>query len=86
MGGGRTRADDRIDRGVGFQAVAKIGSKVARGETIGSVYCRSDAQAERARQKIGEAFTLADEAAAPPPLIGAMIGDRAERDIRLPQG
>src|SRR5262249_54795369 len=46
IGGGRIKAEDSVDHAVGYLQEAKIGDKITAGDTLGVVYCRSDAQAD----------------------------------------
>lgn len=48
LGGGRKRAEDSIDPGVGFLFHKKLGSPIRAGETIVTAYVRSEAQAKMA--------------------------------------
>jgi len=74
LGGGRSRADQRIDPAVGLEAVAGIGERVDADHPIARVHARSRADAERAAARIRVAVTIAGEPAEPPPLIHRSIG------------
>ena len=74
IGGGRVKADDKIDHAVGYECVAGLGDKLSAGEVIGILFCRDDTQASTAGRKISEAYRL--DAGAPPsipPLIHQVI-------------
>ena len=77
LGGGRTRTEDPIDCAVGLTDVAAIGEAVEPdGRPLAIVRARNAESAERARDTIRAAVTLArPEAAipAPPPLVAARI-------------
>ena len=61
IGGGRIRVDDRIDPAVGYLARARIGQALSAGEPLGLLYCRNEADAERAAARIRAAYTVEDE-------------------------
>jgi pyrimidine-nucleoside phosphorylase len=61
IGGGRVRIEDTIDPTVGFIAELKLGDQVKNGETMGVVYCRDDAAAREAAQRIQAAYHVSDE-------------------------
>jgi thymidine phosphorylase len=42
LGGGRQRAEDRIDFAVGFSAIKKVGEKVQVDEPVLSIHARSE--------------------------------------------
>jgi pyrimidine-nucleoside phosphorylase len=74
MGGGRVRVEDRVDPAVGFLAQAKIGDKLAAGDPLGVLYCRSPAQAAEAAARIRASYLITDEAPyARPALIKEVI-------------
>lgn len=58
IGGGRVRAEDKIDHAVGYACEAKIGDKVAGGQTLGMLYCRDKGQAEWLNEKLESAYTI----------------------------
>jgi pyrimidine-nucleoside phosphorylase len=58
IGGGRVRAEDKIDHAVGYACEAKIGDKVAGGQTLGILYCRDKGQAEWLNEKLESAYTI----------------------------
>jgi pyrimidine-nucleoside phosphorylase len=58
IGGGRVRADDKIDHALGYECVARLGDKFSEGDVIGILYCRSSTQAERAGKKVTAAYRL----------------------------
>ncbi|HYG11919.1 MAG TPA: thymidine phosphorylase [Pyrinomonadaceae bacterium] len=64
IGGGRTRVEDEIDFQIGFIAEVKHGDQVGAGGTLGTLYCRNDAQAATAGARIRAAYAIGDE---PPP-------------------
>ncbi len=61
IGGGRTRVEDEIDAGVGFVADVKHGDQLAKGDALGTLYCRDEAQAATAGARIKAAYTIGDE-------------------------
>ena len=61
IGGGRVRIDDAIDPTVGFIAEIKIGDRIGVGAALGAVYCRDQAKAKEAAQRIQAAYEIDDQ-------------------------
>jgi thymidine phosphorylase len=73
LGGGRAKADDRIDHAVGFTRLAGLGTRVGGADApLGLVHARSDAAADRAAAALRAAYRVGD---APPP-AGTNIYER----------
>lgn len=72
MGGGRTRADDRIDHAVGFSHLAQIGAHLKTGDLIGLVHARTSSAGELAKHSLRQAYTIAPHAPPMRPLIHAI--------------
>ena len=73
IGGGRLRIEDQIDPAVGFAAEVKIGDQVSEGDTLGLLYCRDEAQAQTARERIRAAYKISGEHAHASTLIKEVI-------------
>ncbi len=74
LGGGRTRADQKIDHAVGFEGLAAIGSKVAAGEPIAMVHARHQDDANNAAAALKNVYTIDQEmASAIRPMVIARI-------------
>lgn len=71
LGGGRRRADEGLDLSVGLTAFAPIGAKVGAHRPLAMVHAASEADAERAAERVRQACTLAPA----PPAAGAVIYD-----------
>jgi thymidine phosphorylase len=69
MGGGRVRADQRIDHAVGFTRMEPVGAAVGPERPLCLVHARSATQAEAAAAEIRAAITVADEPPAPGPVV-----------------
>ncbi len=69
LGGGRLRADDRIDHAVGMTRFAPIGASVGPDRPLCLVHARTEAAAEEAAAAIRAAVTIADEVPAARPVI-----------------
>jgi len=69
IGGGRVRIEDAIDFTVGFVAEVKIGDQVAAGDALGMVYCRNEARAREAVQRIKASYDVTDQSPAEIPLL-----------------
>jgi thymidine phosphorylase len=73
LGGGRLRPEDRIDHRTGFSAILPKGTKVDAGEPIAIVHAANDEAAQRAARDYLDCVTIADEAAAPAPVILKLV-------------
>ncbi|MDQ1422238.1 MAG: pyrimidine-nucleoside phosphorylase, partial [Acidimicrobiaceae bacterium] len=73
IGGGRARIDDAIDPGVGYAAESRLGDEVRAGDGLGLLYCRDEAQAQAALERIRAAYTIGDNSISAPLLIKEVI-------------
>lgn len=73
IGGGRTKIEDEIDFAVGFGGEKAIGDEVKTGETLGVLFCRSEAQANSIVEKMRAAYEIAEEKTEPPKLVKQII-------------
>ncbi len=72
MGAGRTRADQAVDHAVGIRVEAKPRTRVAKGEPLARVYCRSNARnVGDVVERVRTAFTLGETA---PPVRPLLLG------------
>jgi thymidine phosphorylase len=71
LGGGRRKADDRIDPAVGFTDLAGIGDQIGTEIPLAVVHARDPASADRAAAALAGAYRIGDagKVPAPPPLI-----------------
>jgi thymidine phosphorylase len=69
LGGGRRRADDKLDLSVGFTDIAPIGAAVDRQRPLAVVHAASDAAAQRAIRNLRGACTIAQAPPAPRPVV-----------------
>lgn len=69
IGGGRIKADDRVDHAVGYLQEKKLGDRVETGEAIGVLYCRSEDQAALVYQKLLNACKINASEVEKPALI-----------------
>ncbi|MDP3895785.1 MAG: thymidine phosphorylase [Mesorhizobium sp.] len=60
LGGGRTRAEDRVDPVVGITRLLPIGAEVRRGEPLALVHARSEDASAVAAAAIGDAYAVGD--------------------------
>ncbi|MEZ4457941.1 MAG: thymidine phosphorylase [Gemmatimonadales bacterium] len=72
LGGGRTRADQKVDPAVGFEIHRKPGDRVAAGDPLATIHARSEDQAAAAAAAVREAMPIGDHAD-PLPLIGLRL-------------
>lgn len=73
IGGGRVRAEDAIDHGVGYSCEVKIGDEVRNGDVLGILYCRGKEQAESVSKKLNAAYRIDEQPVSRPELIKAVI-------------
>jgi thymidine phosphorylase len=76
MGGGRTRADQAIDHGVGMTDFARVGAEVGPTRPLCTVMARDEAQADMAAERIRAAVALGDAPPAPRPVVRERITAR----------
>jgi len=69
LGGGREKAEDGIDHGVGFCAKTSIGSRIEAGDPICTLYCRSDGQFEHASRRLKSAYSIGESSVEARPLV-----------------
>ena len=69
LGAGRTRADQRVDPGVGMEPAVARGDRVEEGQRLARIFVRSVAGAEDVRGRVRGAFQIGDEPAEVPPLV-----------------
>lgn len=73
LGGGRRRADDRIDPSVGLASLAARGERIDDGQPIAIVHAATDAAAEAAVRAVQAAYAWSATAPSPLPLIAEHI-------------
>ncbi len=61
IGGGRVKAEDKIDHSVGYESRVKVGDRVDAGATLGIVHCRSGSQAAAVSEKLHAAYKISGE-------------------------
>lgn len=69
LGGGRDRAEDRIDHGVGIVVLIKPGDAVKAGESVYGVRYRTPATRDAALPLLQQSFTVGDAPPAEEPLV-----------------
>lgn len=74
IGGGRVKADDKVDHAVGFSSELKLGDAVKAGDEIGVLYCRGTENVGEAASKILRAYSISETINKPPDLIQTIIG------------
>lgn len=73
IGGGRVKAEDKVEHSVGYEVLRKVGDKVSRGETLGIVYGRSDSQTSGVSEKLSGSYKINAEKPKENKLIRARI-------------
>ncbi len=61
LGGGRMQVKDTIDYAVGFACGKKLGDAVAKGESFGTIFCRTERQADTISEKLRNAYKIGVE-------------------------
>jgi len=61
IGGGRVRAEDGVDHGVGYECFKKIGDRVRKGEPLGLLHCRDRSQDHAISEKLQIAYKISNE-------------------------
>jgi len=76
LGGGRTRADQKIDHAVGLTDLVKPGTRVKAGDTLAIAHVRNDDQLADVRERLNTAIPIADgEAPALQPVYERITDD-----------
>lgn len=73
VGGGRVRAEDKVDHAVGYECRAGIGSKLKKDDVLGVLYCRNKKQAEAVSEKLLDAYTIRQKSVKGPNLIKQVV-------------
>ena len=73
LGGGREKAEQKLDLAVGFSDTGKIGAWFEAGNPVCMVHARSDASANQAIKSYLDACQFGDEKPTPPPTISATL-------------
>ena len=73
IGGGRLHKDDTIDAAVGIVLHRKVGDHVQAGEPLAILHGRTPADADRARERLNQAWSMRGTAVEPPPLIFELL-------------
>ncbi len=73
LGGGRLRADDRVDHSVGLTGLAGLGAKLTKGDPIAIIHAADDAAAEAAMARVQAAYRIGEATPKPGPLIAERI-------------
>ncbi len=80
LGGGRTRADQKIDHAVGFTALQPVGTAIREGTPLAMVHARSEDDAQAAINAVQAAYGIAGEDAhikENPIIIECIDGERS---------
>jgi thymidine phosphorylase len=58
IGGGRVKAEDKVDHAVGYSCSAKLGDRVRKGDELGVILARTRSQADSVTQLLQNAYTI----------------------------
>lgn len=61
IGGGRIRAEDKVDHAVGYASEVRIGDRVDKGQPFGVVYCRGVGQSGRFLAALQKAYVVSEQ-------------------------
>jgi pyrimidine-nucleoside phosphorylase len=73
LGGGRRNMEEAVDPSVGFVITAKPQDRVARGQTLATIYARTKKDLETGRSVLEKAIVIGDSAPPPLPLVSHRI-------------
>ncbi|MCD8116513.1 MAG: thymidine phosphorylase [Oscillospiraceae bacterium] len=73
LGGGRVTKDSEIDLSVGVVLHKKVGDPVQPGESLGTVYARTEAEARDGAEQLRRCYTLCREKPERPPFIKGIV-------------
>ena len=74
IGAGRTRADQKVDPGVGIELMKKPGDAVAVGDVLATLVLREANDEKTSVERLQSAYTVGDVAPAAQPLVVATLG------------
>jgi thymidine phosphorylase len=74
LGGGRRRADDVIDPGVGLVQVRGLGASLGPDEPLAIVHARDAAQAQACADALLAAIVLSEQPPPPRPVVHDRVG------------
>lgn len=77
IGGGRTKADDLVDHGVGFESLCRIGTRVKAGEKLAILSGRKQEQADAVARLLSKAYSIGDEATPSGSIVKAVVSHPA---------
>jgi len=73
LGGGRRRADDKLDHSVGLTQCVGLGRKLAAGDPLAMVHAASEKAADAAIARLQQVIQLGDAKPATQPIVAARI-------------
>jgi pyrimidine-nucleoside phosphorylase len=76
LGGGRRNMEDKVDPSVGFAITAKPEDHVMKGQTLATIYARSEKDLDTGRSILERAIVISDSAPPPLPLVSHRITAR----------
>ncbi|HVJ42614.1 MAG TPA: thymidine phosphorylase [Dongiaceae bacterium] len=74
LGGGRRRADDKLDLSVGLTRCVGIGRRLEKGDPLAIVHAATESAAETAIKRLQQVIQLGEERPATRPIVAARIG------------
>ena len=74
LGGGRRRAEDKVDPAVGLAAVAGVGAEVGPDRPLAIVHARDEPGLLRAAERLRHAYMIGDAPVTPPDVVQGRLG------------
>ena len=81
MGAGRRRKEDPVDPAVGIVMHKRLGDPVSPGETLATLYARTEESGAEAARALKQALVISDGTAGKPPLLYALVTPEGVRKL-----
>jgi pyrimidine-nucleoside phosphorylase len=73
LGAGRERAGEPVEAHAGLEMHVKLGDRIEAGQPVATLFAQEESRFAEPEHLLAEALVIADERAAPPPLIRTVI-------------
>lgn len=73
IGGGRTKADDKVDHAVGYESLSRIGDKISKGDLIGVLHSRTREKADSSASQLKTAYVIGNSPPAGTSIIRRVV-------------
>jgi pyrimidine-nucleoside phosphorylase len=82
LGGGRVTKDSKIDLSVGIIIHKKLGDKVAKNETLATLYANDDIKRKEAKKRLLNAYVISKDKNERPPYIYSVVTKDGVKELR----